>query len=208
MAVTAGRVFLDVNDTDALCLDLHSGKQLWRTPAPSPPISAKLFEGRYEGRGEMTAIATPKAYVIFDVFHAQNVAFAAEDGRLLWSRTNPERYPLLFADALLNRGSVQCDVLSGQPVTTYAHANAFQEQGDSCGHATALQAGLWVGGGVWDMKTGKQLLPHLTKSGCGLGFFVADGAEVLYPNMCGWRHRPPGQSPQPVPVRRGADGLV
>ena len=77
---------------------------------------------------------------------------------------------------------MQCDVLTGEPVSSYPQVGKLKS--DSCGHTTALNSGLWVGDGVWDMAAGKQLMPRLEKSGCGTGFFVADGVEVLYPNMC------------------------
>ena len=190
MAVSAGRMFLYVNDSDALCLALDSGKELWRKAAPSTHTMYKAVEVAAERRGEMLALATPKAYVIFDPQRRQHQAFDAVDGHVLWTFAkgqgypawaNPS-YPLLFGNTLISGGVVQCDVLTGEPVSSYAQVGKLKS--DSCGHTTALESGLWVGDGVWDMAAGKQLMPRLEKSGCGTGFFVADGVEVLYPNMC------------------------
>jgi outer membrane protein assembly factor BamB len=190
MAVSSGRVFLYINDREALCLALGGGKELWRKAAPSAHTANKLGDVAQERRGEMLALATPQAYVIFDPQRRQHQAFDAVDGHVLWTLTkgqgypawaNPD-YPLLFGNTLISGGVVQCDVLTGKPAGTYPKARSLRS--DSCGHTTALEAGLWIGDGVWDMAAGKQLMPRIDKSGCGAGYFVADGVEVLYPNMC------------------------
>ena len=78
----------------------------------------------------MLAFATPEAYVIFDHQRRQHQAFDALDGHALWTFTkgqgypawaNPS-YPLLFGNTLVARGFVQCDILTGKPVSAYPKA--------------------------------------------------------------------------------------
>ena len=200
IAVSAGRVFLHVNSSDAVALDLHSGKQLWKSPAPVAPTTSSLsldaaviMNGN---RGEPQAISTSDAYVICDLMHLQYQAFAAKDGHLLWNKPhdpkNPPglpRYPFILGDVLL--GGKLCNVLTGEPVKVEM---SNSQRSASCGHFTALEVGggddMFVGFGVGDMKTGKQIAPYVQGAPCGTGFFVADGTEVLFPNTCactrGW----------------------
>ena len=193
MAMSAGRVFLYVDDREALCLDLATGKERWRQPAPSVPPVRKSYDSS-ERRGEMLAAATDTAYVIFDPYRKQYQAFDATDGHALWALEKgkdynpdwPPVYPVILGDTFLVRGisQPQIDVFTGSPVNTFPAFKAPAVGSDSCGHATALASGLWIGNGVVDLRTGKQLMPGIDKSGCGLGYFVADGTEVLYPNVC------------------------
>jgi len=190
MAVSAGKVFLYVNDSDALCLDLGSGKELWHKPASSKHVVTKAFDVTNERRGDMLAVATPKAYIIFDGQRLQFQAFAAADGSTLWTlakdRNTPgwaiPRFPYILGDAMFAVGVPPSDVLSGKPIETTSKLK--EPKADSCGHGTALESGLMIGNGVWDMATSRQLMPNLDKSGCGLGYFVADGTEVMFPNCC------------------------
>jgi outer membrane protein assembly factor BamB len=196
LALSAGRVFLYVNDRDALCLELKTGRELWKTPAPNPsPASKKIDLGQIAGdrRGEMLALSTPDRYVIFDASRQQRQVFDARDGRLLAELTKGHdyaqwaspSYPLIVGNTLLDRSVLQYDLQSLRPFDAYPRFKGPQQTAaDSCGHTTAVESGLWVGGGVWDMHTGTQVMPGLAKSACGAGFFVADGTEVLYPTPC------------------------
>jgi outer membrane protein assembly factor BamB len=214
--ISAGRVFLYVNDREALCLDLATGKVLWRQPAPSSPAAGKPCDAS-ERRGEMYAAATPKAYVIFDHFRKHYQAFDAADGHELWALEKgrdyppdwPPAYPVIMGDTFLMRGipRPQIDVFTGKPVNTYPALGAPAVASDSCGHATAVASGLWIGNGVVDLQTGKQVMPGLDKSGCGLGFFVANGTEVLFPNVCTCYYVWSGAfAVRPVPPREPREG--
>jgi len=185
-AVSDGRLFLYVKESEALCLDLKTGKELWRKPAPSTATALTDYQRRYERRGEMLALASPGAYVIMDHYRKQSLAFDAKTGGELWNLPGGA-YPLVFGNTLI--AGKELDLLTGNPSGALKYNSNFCK-GDSCGHATGVEPGLWIGNGIWDLTTGQQLMPFLAKSGCGMGFFVADGVEFMYPNMCGcgyWR---------------------
>ena len=181
LTVAGGKVFLYVNDSYATAMDLKSGKVLWKTDAPTPEttfVESNITQGR---RGEMEAVATPDVYLIFG--SRLRAAFDARDGRPLWNKpAKGWAFPLVLDDVLVPYG---INLLSGEKCDPAKNPTTKAGgESDSCGHATALESGLWIGNGVWDIKTGKQVVTHLAKSPCGLGFFVADGTEVLFPSPC------------------------
>ena len=202
--VSGGRVFLYVDYSTAMALDLHTGRPLWKTPAPA--ALRHYFDGNQaagENLGEMLAMATPKAYVIFDPTCLQYQAFDAKDGRSLWKLSVSPKLPgyaipacpLIWEDTIIAHGEgMNASLLSGK--ATAAGRNPLTRDSfpaASCGHASIVEAGLWIGSGVIDMKSGKELAPSLTKAPCGTAFFVADGVDVMYPNPCccmGWHGMP------------------
>jgi outer membrane protein assembly factor BamB len=197
LAVSGGRIFLHVNASDAMALDLRTGKQIWKTPAPLPEFKPGLWSDVMSianaNRGEPHALATPTAYVIFDPLHLQNWAFDAADGHQLWSRPgdpknswNNLRNLLVMGDILMGAGGgLPLTLPTGEYLAGGKNPGGFPSA--SCGHSTAVDCGLWVGYGVIDMKTGRQMAPNMAKAPCGTGFFVADAVEVLYPNTCACR---------------------
>ena len=192
LTVAAGKVFLYVNDSYATAVDLKSGKTLWKTDAPAPEksfVERNIAEGR---RGEMEAVATPNVYLIFDRFNQLYAAFNAGDGRQLWNQSgNPKArdwaFPMVIGNDVVPRFGAGLNLLTGEKSDTAMNPLTKLSMGgeaDSCGHATALESGLWIGNGICDIKTGKQVVTHLAKAPCGIGFFVADGTELLFPSPC------------------------
>jgi len=192
LAVSGGRVFLYVNASDAVALDLRSGRQLWKSPAPQPDVRPRFGIGlnaqaiMNQNRGEPHALASPAAYVIFAPLHLQYQAFDATNGHELWKTPMDPKTrwapgsPLILGDKLFGGG---INLLTGEKTDECKNPltkGGFPSAG--CGHSTAVESGLWVGYGVIDMKTGRQTAPNMAKAPCGTGFFVADGMEVLYPN--------------------------
>ena len=199
LAATGGRVFLHVNGGEATALDIHTGRPLWKSPAPLPvskrsALIDNLSNLEKENFGEPRSVLTPEAYVLFDPVHLQYQAFATSDGRSLWNRPGNEkdwvrRQPVVLGKTL--NGGGPYNLLTGEPIAEPAKLGICPSA--SCGHFTAIDAGengFYVGNGVIDLKSGKQIAPFLEKGPCGTGFFVADGLEVLYPNTClctcGW----------------------
>jgi len=188
LAASSSRLFLYVDDKEALGLDLKTGKELWRQPSPTASQMLSKYDPG-ENRGEMLAIATPQAYLICDGFRKQIQAFAAENGRPLWGndKFKGAAYALVLGDTIFSRAMLPTDLLTGGTNTHSPFAKTFHWNADSCGHTTAVKSGLWLadGGGLVDLASGMQCGPSkMTKSACGTGFFVADGVEVMYPNVC------------------------
>lgn len=193
LTVVGGKVFLYANGAYATALDLKNGKTLWKTDAPAPKLPSFVQRMVDENRrGEMQAVATANAYLIFDRMAKQYVAFAAADGHQLWNlsanaKAQDWAYPLIMGNDIVQRYGQSLNLLTSENDHAFENIltkQPFGRESDSCGHATAVASGLWIGNGVIDIKSGKQLVPHLAKSGCGLGFFVADGTELLFPSPC------------------------
>ena len=198
MSVSQGRVFLYADDRNALALDLHNGRQLWKTANPSPDLKIRKFGHDYEiclpFRGEPAAMSTAKAYLVADGLCSQYQAFDAESGKLLWNsdpKLSPGIYSVIINDKILSHSSNLFDLLTGKNITAPQQPQAktggeyCAHGSDSCGHASAVESGLWIGHGVWDMKSGTQLIPYWRRTACGVGYFVADGVQVMHPNTCG-----------------------
>jgi outer membrane protein assembly factor BamB len=170
--VSAGKVFLYVNDAYATALDLKTGKTLWKTDAPSPVPGPGLFKRPkgfngyrqiYEARqGDSQTVSSSKAFVITDEFVEMFAAFDANDGHILWQK-QPHRAdwqlphrPMIVGDDLIPIKSPPLKLLTGEMSNTYINPSTkkpFAFPADSCGHATSVESGLWIGGGVVDMKT-------------------------------------------------------
>ena len=197
MSASNGRVFLYVNDRDAEALDIHSGRPLWKTASPMPDQNVFKFKYEYEiagpFRGEPLALSSPKVYAVNDPLYNQYHVFDATNGNTLWSSDGKSfgNFPLLMGDTLISKSPYLLDVMSGKQITKTLRPrakNGWDDYGcmaDSCGHATAVASGWWIGGGVWDMKTGIEALPFWRRTACGVGYFVADGVQVMHPNTCG-----------------------
>ena len=196
-AVSAGKAFLYVNDSYVTALDLRTGKVCWKTDAP--PLDRSLVDA--DRRGDLQAVATPKAYVLVDPSAKQWVAFDATDGHFLWNLAErfthniwlAIKHPLVLADKIVSGEAV--DLLTGKNLASLNPLSKnpyddFGSKSDSCGHATAVESGLWIGNGIFDMKSGQQLASHLAKSPCGIGFFVADGTEVQFSSPCSCSYIP------------------
>ena len=188
LAVSSGRVFLYVNNSDIVALDLHSGKQLWRTPLP-PTTHQRLAFDVSDNQGLPQALATKISYVLTDYSQRQCLMLDATDGHEIWKMPEAQMTnqwcmpagPMMHGDTLVGLGISQLTGKRGPGGRSFASA--------SCGHSTAVDAGLWIGYGVTDVNSGKQLSPNMAKAPCATGYFVADGTEVLFPNTCmcrGW----------------------
>jgi len=199
--VAAGNAFLYVNDNYVTALDLRTGKACWKTDAPPAERSFVAASVVADRRGDMQAVATPNAYVLVDTSAKQWLAFDASDGHLLWNLAERNkkniwlatRFPMVMADQIVQGQAT--DLMTGNnlaplnPLSKNPYDD-FGTKSDSCGHATAVESGLWIGKGIIDMKSGHQLAPHLAKSPCGIGFFVADGTEVQFSTPCGCSYIP------------------
>jgi len=195
MSVSQGRVFLDADDRNALALDLHTGRQLWKTA--TPPLPPKKFQTDdhigMDFRGEPAAMSTAKAYVIADEMfigstgnNYQYQAFDAENGKLLWT-SDPKvihgQFPMIMNDKILQNAQYYLDLFTGKDIAITG-GDYCPRGSDSCGHASAVESGLWIGKGVWDMKSGTQIIPYWRRTACAVGYFVADGVQVMWPNTC------------------------
>ncbi len=196
-----GRVYLYAARLYAACLDLKSGRQIWKTAAPiAEPKGLEM--GWIDGHATVKnmsihrqgAVATKDVYFINYLPHRQCQAFSTADGRLLWDRMHgpvgndakeatltPGKmmfgYNVVLGQTIIERKEWQkssdiFDLLTGKPLLPATH---FSYGG--CGRFTALASGLLFGqsGEVYDFKANKPVLFYNAKSSCGTGQFVADG---------------------------------
>lgn len=194
LAVAGRRVYLYANRSYAACLDLDSGRPIWKTPAPiAEPRGAAM--GWIDGHATVKnmaihrqgAVATKEVYLIDYLPHRQYQAFAAADGRLLWDKMHgPTKdlqttmdvlrdlsgYQVVLGSSIVQRGGRSHDLLTGELLSP---GNYFSYGG--CGRFSALAGGLLFGqmGEIYDAKTTDPLLQYNAKSSCGTGQFVADG---------------------------------
>ena len=211
VVVSEDRVYLYAKLSYAACLDMQSGTQIWKTPAPiaypkGPGMGLGwALNAVYTPR--QGAIVTKDAYLINYDAHLQCQAFAAGDGHLLWDRMHGKTsdtdavtqahsamltYPLVLGNTVVSHtfGTPAIDLLSGKPATLQKFAS-FSYGG--CGHFAADANGLCFGqlGNVFDSLRGEYLVNEYSKAACGVSQFLADGMIVKVPADCGgcgeWR---------------------
>ncbi|MGD0089956.1 MAG: PQQ-binding-like beta-propeller repeat protein [Planctomycetota bacterium] len=131
-ALAADRVFFYAERSYASCLDLKTGKTLWKTAAPitkNPLGTGWSFTFMITER--VGALASPDVYLINSYKDGHYQAFAAKEGRILWgaghgraeqmqpwdeaSRLGKQSYPILVDGKTLDREGVFRDPLTGKP---------------------------------------------------------------------------------------------
>ena len=234
LAAAHGRAYLYAKRLYAACLDLKSGKEIWKTAAP-------IAEPKGPGMGWIDGHATVKnmsihrqgsvvtkdVYMISYLPHRQCQAFSATDGRLLWDRMHgpaggdakeanlaPGRmmfgYNVVMDRTIVERRAWQkpsdvFDLLTGEAVPP---GTRFSYGG--CGRFTGLASGLLFGqmGEIYDVKANKRVLNYNAKSSCGTGQFVADGLLFKVGANCSacseWRGFFASRSVPKREMRRGA----
>ena len=213
LAARNGRLFLYANNSYATCIDVRTGKQIWKTLAPiTNPI--RPFNIDWEINNIITqrqqALVSEDIYLIASPAHGQTQAFSPGNGQLLWQlgAGYPWRedgkpwmpaglpkdrnwgrltYPLVLDGIVLNGsgGAESLDPLTGKPSPRKLHA-ARQMAG--CGHETGTSGGLLMaqGGAVYDSTDGQQLTGNFMKNGCGSGGgVIADGVTIKMSHGCG-----------------------
>ena len=82
-----GKVFFYADHAFASCLDLKTGKALWKTDAPilKNPAAAGTFFLAVETQ-RIEALASPDVYLINSFKDGRYQAFSAKDGKILWGQ--------------------------------------------------------------------------------------------------------------------------
>ena len=194
LVAAGGRVYLYANRSYAACLELKSGKQIWKTVAPiTEPQGPGM--GWIDGHATVKnmsihrqgAVVTKEVYFINYLPHRQCQAFAVADGRLLWDKMHgPTKdfqrtiealrdlsgYQVVMGSRIILRGGRSHDLLTGDLLSP---GSAFHYGG--CGRFSAVAGGLLLGqmGEIYDLKSKVPILQYNAKSSCGTGQFVADG---------------------------------
>lgn len=212
LVISGQHVYFYANLAYAACLDVHSGKMLWKTAdpiaEPKNPGLALWWHLNDVYTPRQGAIATKDAYFIDSVVHRQCQAFAAGDGTMLWSRMNGKpsddpkitstklnyiTFPLVLDTTIVSHtaGTPAIDLLTGKPINAPQAVGNFSYGG--CGHFVADSNGLLLGqlGNVFDSQHNRYLLNEYSKAACGVSQFISDGVVIKVPADCGgcgeWR---------------------
>ena len=195
LAAADGRVYLYANRSYAACLDLKSGKQIWKTAAPiAEPKGPGM--GWIDGHATVKnmsihrqgAVATKDVYFINYLPHRQCQAFAAADGRLLWDKMHgpaeiprrpPRRsgdlsgYQVVLGTSIIEREWQIARSLDRKPLSAGKQLRVTAVADDSPRLPAACCSGQM--GEIYDLKAENPILQYNAKSSCGTGQFVADG---------------------------------
>ena len=207
-----GRLFLYANNNYAACLDIKSGKQIWKTLAPivNPirPFSID-WDINLIITARQQALVTEDAYLIASLAHGQSQAFSPTDGHLLWQwgagypwenkeewqssfggfrstkkNWKPLTYPYVVDGVLMDAWCNCLDPLTGKPSQRKLYG--IRDIG-GCGHPTATSGGLLLaqGGAIYDSGDGQQLSGAFMKNACGEGGgVIADGVTIKMSHSC------------------------
>lgn len=195
LAIAAGHVFFYADRAYASCLDLKSGKTIWKTDAPilqNPKGTGWSITFMITER--VAALATPDVYLINSYKDGHCQAFSAQDGKILWGKglgrdekmaklaswdedklTGHLSYPLLLNGKLFDKSGTFYDALTGKrtgdrPLTCPA-------VGDICGPFCASPHAVIGGGGLAYDLDAKLPIPvrGFMKPACLAGAIPADG---------------------------------
>jgi outer membrane protein assembly factor BamB len=189
-AIAARRLFFYADRSYASCLDLKTGKAIWKTDAPiakNPLGTGWSFTFMITER--VGALASPDVYVINSYKDGHYQAFAAKDGKTLWGgghgrttqmypwdemyKLGKMAYPILLDDKILDRDGTLFDPLSGKR-TGDKLPISYQGCGSFCVSTHAVHG---MCGTVYDRdaKARIQASDNFMKAACLSGVICADG---------------------------------
>jgi outer membrane protein assembly factor BamB len=197
-AITAGRVFFYADRSYASCLDLKTGKTLWKTDSPivkDPKGSGWSITFMITER--VAALATAEVYLINSFKDGHYQAFAANDGHILWTsgqgRAKPEPsfygllgFLILMDEKIFNKDCRYLDPLTGRPTGERLPPLDW----GTCGPFCATPHGIYGGGGpVYDRDAQAPIQTQFrgllgVKTACLSGPIAANGALFLDHGNC------------------------
>ncbi|MEW6355161.1 MAG: PQQ-binding-like beta-propeller repeat protein [Planctomycetota bacterium] len=188
-----GKLFFFSPESRIGCLDAKSGKLLWENrDAETLRLIEEPGKKLSSTPGFRTCcmlLCTPQAIFIEAQTHANVVALAAADGKILWTmpktRSNPN---LVFADGKLIIAGIgpKGNTLEVDPATGNVLRDlGFQKVG--CTRLTASPEAFYCRGeglGRYDRATGEYLVDGSVRPGCMDGAIPANGLLYVGPWLC------------------------
>ena len=188
-AIAAGRIFYYADHAYAACLDLKTGKAVWKTDAPilkNPVGTGWSFTFMITER--VGAVASPEVYLINSNKDGHYQAFAAGDGKILWGeghgradqQARNERlqgklsFPLFVKGKILSKDGAYLDPLTGKETGEKLPRLSW----GTCGSICVSPHGLHGGGGTvynLDAKAPTNAPAGYMKAACLSGVIAADG---------------------------------
>jgi outer membrane protein assembly factor BamB len=183
-AVTRGSARWPVAKASAIvCLDLASGKPVWRcTEIDGFYVgqlvydngSLALFGSGAIGGGEEPFIGNLRA----------------SDGKLLWHATYQKKYNRFGYNLLVRDGAIYyADAwrLYAHAMQTGEETRPFDDGGYNmrCNRLTATDAYFIYGFGTFVDRAWRGTFPSISRGGCAMGGFPANGLMYYTPNACG-----------------------
>ncbi|GDY12833.1 hypothetical protein LBMAG53_17110 [Planctomycetota bacterium] len=169
------------------CRDLGSGARSWLNADPDIQRAFRSPEPRRVAAGMLSKpglVALPDQIVLCAKWAEKTMAFASNDGRLLWSKIQDRPggaradNSIAFGKLWLDGGTA-FDLFSGQPAT------APPTGGGGCGPPLWTPR-YWISafGSVSELRSGKAVRTRDIKSPCDQGTIIADGIMVTMPSEC------------------------
>jgi outer membrane protein assembly factor BamB len=187
-AITADRVFFYADRSYASCLDLKTGKTIWKTEAPmarKPLGTGWSFTFMITQR--VGALTSPDVYMINSYKDGHYQAFAAKNGSILWgaghgrteqkeqdeSRLGKLEYPIMVDGKIMDRDGIIRDPLNGKP-TGEKLPTSYGGCGSWCMSTHGVHGMM---GTVYDRDAKARIVApsNYMKAACLSGVIAADG---------------------------------
>ncbi len=190
IAISADRVFFYAERQYASCLDLHTGKAIWKTDAPieKDPLG-QGWSITFMVTDRVAAVVSPDVYLINSYKDGHYQAFSAKDGAILWGKGHGRAkdvwndadlgkftYPVLMGSRIVDKGGTMFSALTGK-ATGEGLPLGNSAVGDICGPFCVSKHYVFGGGGpAYDLDS-KTLIPArgYMKTACLTGIIPADG---------------------------------
>ena len=202
-AVAADRVFFYADRSYASCVNLKTGKTIWK--AASPIVKNPRGDGwsiTFMVTARVGALASPDVYVINSYKDGHYQAFSAKDGSILWGKGRGRDkvlppygplseagqlgkldYPILTDGKLMDKNGTFYDPLTGKPTGEKVFTSAFQTCGSFCISTHGVHGG---GGTCYDRDARARIEANgYMKAACLSGTVVAGGLLLSGHGTCG-----------------------
>jgi len=207
LTLRGGRIFLLDRDT-FVCLDLKTGKELWRSPRPENARYTSRYEHLMSGMSTLVATDDVMLYcqlepiqkrIGWGVIKSRVHAVSAKTGEFLWDRVCGNWGHFTVPDLFVARGLVWVhdyktvsivglDPKTGEEKRKISTKKAFtQGHHHRCYRNRATENAILAGRrGIEfiDLETGENILHHWARGACRFGVVPCNGLIYLTPHPC------------------------
>ncbi len=207
LTLRGGRIFLLDRDT-FVCLDLKTGKELWRSPRPENNRYTSRYEHLMSGMSTLVATDDVMLYcqlepiqkrIGWGVIKSRVHAVSAATGEFLWDRVCGNWGHFTVPDLFVARGLVWVhdyktvsivglDPKTGEQKRKISTEKAFtQGHHHRCYRNRATENAILTGRrGIEyiDLETGENILHHWARGACRFGVVPCNGLIYLTPHPC------------------------
>jgi len=193
----AGKLFFFAEKTRAVCLDVATGKLVWKNDTKAfveaaTAVNERFLTKRGNSLGETRPciLCTPEVVTVTSVSMANMVAISPKDGTLMWVQSKIKRGGIgqhtSWIDGKFYTRNAQLDVLTGEKT-------GAGTDGSGCGPTTISPSGMYGRHSIFFDRIRKaKVWDSGFRSACWQGGIPAHGMLISAPYTCGCNYEVTG----------------